>query len=272
MLKLLLGYFFSIFGSLKAYRGFVLGSVKREFQAKYQNSLLGVVWVIANPLAMVVVYTVIFSEVMKAKLPGISGEFSYGIYICSGILAWGFFSEVILRSQNIFLDNANLLKKLSFPKICLPTIVLLVATTNFLIIFGIFTVFLIISGNFPGFVILYIVPILILQTLLSLGIGMTLGVLNVFFRDVGQFFGIFMQFWFWLTPIVYPREIVPQKAQFLLDLNPMSSIIEAYHNILVFGKAPQIDSLAYTTIMALLFLGVGLYLFRSKSPEMVDEI
>ncbi len=270
MLKL--NYLLSIFAHLNAYRGFVLGSVKREFQAKYQNSLLGVIWVVANPLAMVIVYTVIFSGVMKAKLPGISGEFSYGIYICSGILAWGFFSEIVLRSQNIFLDNANLIKKISFPKICLPTIILLVATANFIIIFGIFTIFLIISGNFPGFVFLCIVPILILQTLLSLGIGMTLGVLNVFFRDIGQFFGIFMQFWFWLTPIVYPKEIIPYKAQFLLDLNPMSGIIEAYHDILVFGKAPQIETLTYTALTALLFLWVGLYLFRSKSPEMVDEI
>jgi len=264
--------FFSIFRALAAYRGFVLGSVKREFQSKYQNSLLGALWVVANPLAMITIYTVIFSEVLKAKLPGVSGEFSYGIYICAGVLAWGFFAEVVLRAQNIFLDNANLIKKLSFPKICLPAIVLLSASLNFAIIFGIFILFLIFSGSFPGFVFFYLLPVLALQIVFSIGLGVTLGVLNVFFRDVGQFFGIFIQFWFWLTPIVYPREIIPQSARFLLELNPMAPIIGAYQDILVLAKAPELLSLIYPAVIAFLFLASALYLFRSKSHEMADEI
>ena len=105
----------SMLRSIWAYRGFVLGSVKREFQSKYRNSLLGMGWSVINTLAMIVVYTVIFSQVMKAKLPGLDTTFAYSIYLCSGVLTWGLFSEMMTRSQNLFLDNSNLLKKINFP-------------------------------------------------------------------------------------------------------------------------------------------------------------
>ncbi|EKF9799803.1 ABC transporter permease, partial [Vibrio cholerae] len=106
------------------YRGFILGNVKREFKLKYQNSLLGAAWNVINPLAMIVVYTVIFSQIMRAKLPGIDNSFAYSIYLCSGILTWGLFSEIVGRAQNVFLENANLIKKINFPRICLPVTVL----------------------------------------------------------------------------------------------------------------------------------------------------
>jgi ABC-type polysaccharide/polyol phosphate export permease len=96
--------------ALWAFRGFILGSVQREFQSKYRNSLLGVAWTVINPLAMVTVYTVIFSQVMRARLPAVEGNFAYSIYLCAGIIAWGLFTEIVTRAQNVFLDNANLLK------------------------------------------------------------------------------------------------------------------------------------------------------------------
>lgn len=114
------------------YRGFILGNIKREFQSKYRNSLLGVTWSVLNPLSMIVVYTVIFSQVMRAKLPGVDSQYAYSIYICAGILTWGLFSDLVLRSQNMFLDNANLIKKINFPKLCLPVTVIGSALVNFL--------------------------------------------------------------------------------------------------------------------------------------------
>ena len=98
-----------------AFRGFVLTSVKREFQAKYRNSLLGATWTVIQPLSMILVYTVIFSHMMKSKLPGVEGGFAYSIYLCAGVLTWGLFVEIVSRAQTVFLDNANLIKKLSFP-------------------------------------------------------------------------------------------------------------------------------------------------------------
>ena len=131
-----------------SYRGFIAGNVKREFQSKYSNSLLGAAWTVINPLAMIVVYTVIFSQIMRARLAGVDGAFAYSIYLCSGVLTWGLFAEIVSRAQNVFLENANILKKLSFPRLCLPVIVVANALLNFSIIFGLFTLFLLITETF----------------------------------------------------------------------------------------------------------------------------
>ncbi len=258
--------------ALWAYRGFVLGSVKREFQSKYMNSLLGVAWTVIQPLSMIVVYTLIFTQIMQAKLPGVDNSFGYSIYLCAGILTWGFFAEIVGRSQNIFLENANLLKKLSFPRLCLPVTVLATASLNFAIIFGLFTLFLIVSGSFPGWVFLAIFPVLVIHVLFAIGLGITLGVLNVFFRDVGQAFGVILQFWFWLTPIVYPITILPESGQQLMAYNPMMHLMGAYQGILVRGELPHWESLWPVAAAAVFFCVIGLRLFRKRAGEIVDEL
>ncbi|MDF2462274.1 MAG: transporter [Ramlibacter sp.] len=116
--------------ALWAYRGFILGSVKREFQSRYQNSLLGAAWTVLNPLAMIVVYTVIFSQVMRARLPGVDSTFAYSIYLCAGVLTWGLFADICGRAQNVFIENAGLLKKLNFPRMTLPVTVVTNALLN----------------------------------------------------------------------------------------------------------------------------------------------
>jgi len=261
-----------MFRALWTYRDFVLGSVKREFQSKYRNSMLGAAWNLINPLAMIVVYTVIFSQIMQTRLPGVDNSFAYSIYLCSGILAWNLFSEVVSRSQSMFLDNANMIKKLSFPRICLPAIVTSSALLNFLIVFGLFTVFLFMSGNFPGLVFAALLPVLVLLVAFAAGLGLVLGVLNVFFRDVGQFFSIFITFWFWLTPIVYPASILPEQVQEVLAFNPMSAIVASLQGVLVRGTWPQWADLVYPLVLSVLLCLAGLHLFRARSAEIADEI
>jgi len=261
-----------ILQQLWLYRNFIAGSVKREFQSKYTNSVLGVAWTVIQPLAMILVYTLIFSQIMRAKLPGIEGSFAYSIYLCSGILTWGMFQEITGRSQNMFLDNANLIKKIHFPRLCLPVIITATAIINFLIIFGLFTAFLVLSGEFPGLVFVALVPVLILQIVFSLGLGAILGVLNVFFRDVGQAFAVILQFWFWLTPIVYPVTILPEDLRFVLNLNPMAGVIAAYQTIIARGIWPDWSQLLMPFTLAIAFCVLGLWLFRRKSGEMVDEL
>ena len=262
----------TMFTALWNYRGFILGSVKREFQTKYRNSMLGIAWVILNPLAMILVYTVVFSQVMRAKLPGVDSAFAYSIYLCAGILCWGFFAEIVGRSQNMFLDNANMLKKLSFPRICLPTIVVVGAGLNFSIIFGLFTLFLLITGNFPGLVFCALIPLLFVMVLFGIGLGITLGVLNVFFRDIGQLFGIFLQFWFWLTPVVYPISAIPSSFQSIIYWNPMTPIIQGFQMVLVQKQVPDWSPVFMTFCFALLFCFIGINLFRKHSGEIVDEL
>ena len=241
----------SLLRSLHAYRGFILGTVKREFQSKYRTSTLGAAWSVINPLAMIVVYTVIFSQIMRSRLPGVESAFGYSVFLCAGVLTWGLFAEITARTQNVFLENAGL---------------------NFSIVFGIFTIFLILSGNFPGWVFFGVLPILVIQILFSVGLGMVLGVLNVFFRDVGQFFNIALQFWFWLTPIVYPADILPQHVRSLLVFNPMAPLIQAYQGILVLGQWPHWESLLPVMLTSLAFCSLGLHLFRKHVGEIVDEL
>jgi lipopolysaccharide transport system permease protein len=221
---------------------------------------------------MILIYTVIFSTVMRARLPGVDGTFAYSIYLCAGLLTWGMFAEISSRSQNIFLDNANLMKKISFPRLCLPVIVVINALLNFGIVFGLFSLFLLVTGNFPGWTFLGVFPVLIILVLFAIGLGITAGVLNVFFRDVGQFFTIFLQFWFWLTPIVYSADMLPERLRPLFLLNPMSSLMVAFQTILVMGQWPNWETLYPITILAILLCAIGYGLFRNHSGEMVDEL
>lgn len=254
------------------FRGFIFGSVNREFASRYRNSMLGAAWLVLQPLAQILVFTLIFSQVMRARLPGVDSSFGYSIFLCSGILTWGVFAEIVGRSQNVFLDNANLLKKLSFPRICLPIIVVLNACLGFAIIFGLFTGFLVLSGNFPGWVYLAILPVLAVQILFAIGLGMILGVLNVFFRDVGQLFGIVLQFWFWLTPIIYPLSTLPAWGQRIVMWNPMTRLVMAYQGILVHGELPDWVSLLPVAIGSVILCLFGLRLFQKRAAEMVDEL
>lgn len=209
---------------------------------------------------------------MHARLPGVENNLAYGIYLCSGLLTWGFFQEMIARGQSVFLDNSGMLKKLSFPRIALPIIAVLSSLMNFLIIFSLFIGFLIITGNSPNITIVAVVPLLLLQILFAMSLGIILGVLNVFFRDISQFMGVFLQFWFWFTPIIYPLNIAPKQAQEWIALNPMTPIAQAYQGIFVYGKWPDWFSLWPTFAIALILFIVALRLFRKRSGEIVDEL
>lgn len=254
------------------YRGFIIGSVRREFQARYRNSLLGSAWAILNPLAMILVYTLIFSQVMRAKLPGIDSSFGYSIYLCAGILPWGLFAEIVGRGQNVFIEHANMIKKLNFPRISLPIIVILNASLNFAIIFGLFTLFLVASGNFPGWSYFAIFPVLVVQVLFSIGLAIIFAVLNVFFRDVGQFAGVLLQFWFWLTPIVYPSSIIPERFQGVIYFNPMMVFMSAYQDVLLTGTMPSWRTHLPLFIVSCLLCVFAMRLFKKRSGEMVDEL
>lgn len=259
-------------GAVWAYRAFILGSVKREFQSKYSNSLLGAAWMVINPLAMIIVYTVIFSQVMRTKLPGVDSSFAYSIYLCAGLLTWGLFAEIVSRAQNTFIEHANMLKKLSFPRLCLPVIVVANALLNFSIVFGLFSIFLLFSGNFPGLVYLAMLPVGLILVAFAIGLGVSLGVLNVFFRDVGQLFGIVIQFWFWLTPIVYPITILPESVRALMAYNPMANLIGAFQDVLVLGHWPSWQGLMPVMVLAVAMCVLGMHLFRKHAGEMVDEL
>lgn len=255
-----------------AYRGFIGASIRREFEARYRNSVLGAAWTVLQPLSLVAIYTIVFSQLMRARVPGSDPRFGYAIYLCAGVLTWGFFAQIASRGQTIFIDNANLIKKLSFPKICLPVIAVAGAAVDFAIIFAIFTLFLVATGNFPGWPYAAMLPLLLLQAAFAIGLGVALGVLNVFFRDVGHFFGIALQFWFWLTPIVYTLDVLPPRIAALVQLNPMTPLVVSYHRVLVEGLWPLWSTLVPTLAWTIAMCIAGVWLFAGRSAEMVDEL
>jgi lipopolysaccharide transport system permease protein len=256
-----------------SYRWFIWSAVKRGFQTRYSTSIAGWAWLIIQPLAMILVYTVVFSQIMRSRLSGLeTNSFSYSIYLCSGILAWTFFADVINRGQVLFVDNANLIKKLNFPKICLPVILSLSTLLDFLLIFVIFLIFLLLSGNFPGWPFLSFFPILFIQYIFSIGLGISLGVLNVFFPDIRQLMIIVLQLWFWVTPIVYPITTLPEWVRRLLVFNPMAAFIEAYQTIFVHAAWPNFYTLWPNVLYAIACCFLGFSLFRRHSGDLVDEL
>jgi lipopolysaccharide transport system permease protein len=262
----------ALFMAVWRYRGLISGMVWREFQSRYLNSLLGSVWSILNPIAMVFIYSVIFSKIMGARVSGVDDTLAFGLFLCSGLFTWGYFSELLSRCPNLFIDQSNLLKKVNFPRIILPIVILLSATINFIIIFGIFIIFLIVTGRFPGIAILAFIPLLVIQLAFALGLGMILGTLNVFFRDIGHFINIVLQFWFWLTPIVYPPSILPESIRDLLSLNPMTDLIGAYQQIILYGDWPRWEQFRFHIPVALVVMVLGYLIFKGLSDDIVDEL
>jgi len=254
------------------YKPFIISSIKTEFLTRYARSKLGLFWMVLNPLAQVVIYAFVLSVVLSTKLPGIQSAYGYAAYLMAGMLAWSLFLEIVMRCLNIFLDNSNLLKKLVFPKICLPLIVSGSALVNNIALLLATLVVFSLLDHLPGLMLLWLPVLIVLNVALAIGLGLILGVLNVFIRDVGQIVPVIFQFLFWFTPIVYMASIIPEKFKGWLVLNPMFHIVTAYQNILIFEKAPPWRELIWVSVFTASLLAGALYIFRKASPEMVDVL
>jgi lipopolysaccharide transport system permease protein len=262
-----------MFRSLWQYRHFVLSSIRNELVSRFARSKLGGLWMIINPLSQVAIYALILSNVLAAKLPGIDNQYAYAIYLMAGLLAWTLFSEIISRCLNLFIEQGNLIKKMSFPRITLPTIVVGSCLLNNILLFvamlGIFSLL----GHQFSVAMFWLIPLTAIVVALALGIGLILGIMNVFVRDIGQAIPIILQLWFWFTPIVYPAHIIPESYRYFLNSNPMYSVTNAYHQVLVYNNAPALDAgLASIAILALALMLVSLFLFRRAGPEMADVL
>lgn len=255
-----------------AYRYFILSSIRNDLTLRFARSKLGGVWVIIHPLVMVAIYAFILSAVIRAKLPGIENEHAYAIYLTAGIMAWTLFLEIIMRCLTLFIENGDLMKKMVFPKVTLPLIILGSCIVNnffmFLAILGIFAAL----GHFPGWEIFWLPLLTLVTALFALGIGLLAGAMNVFMRDIGQVVPIVLQVAFWLTPIVYPVNIIPQEYVDWLELNPMFYVISAYHDVLAYQTPPDLLGLAAIGGVSILLLAVALFVVRRASAEMVDVL
>lgn len=254
------------------YRFFIFSSIKTELYAKFVRSRLGGLWLILNPLAQVLIFAFVLSAVLSAKLPGIDNRYAYAIYLMSGTLGWTLFSEIVNRCLTLFIDNGNILKKLVFPKIALPLIVSGSALVNNLLLFVAILAIFGLLGHLPGAALVYLPALMAINIALALGLGLTLGVLNVFMRDIGQVVPVLMQFLYWFTPIVYMANIIPQQYQEWLRLNPLLPIVTGYQDTLLYNRAPDWSALGMVCVFAVALLAVSLLLLRKAAPEMVDQL
>jgi len=253
-------------------RDFIAGSVKREFTSRWVRTQLGPFWLIAQPLATIVIFTVIFVNIMRPGMPSHDSKFAYSIYLCAGVLFYTLFSEMLGRSVGIFVENANLLKKIYFPKLCLPIIVMVSSLLNFGVTMLLFAGFLVLAGAFPGWVVAYMVPVLVVLVVFTMGLGMLLACINVFYRDVQQVVQVLVQFWFWLTPIVYLPDMLPDRVAGLLNWNPLFPLVRAYQGIFLDQAVPDWSSLIFPGLLGLVFTGLGIVLFYRLQGEIVDAL
>ncbi|PNS09204.1 ABC transporter permease [Solilutibacter silvestris] len=259
-------------GAAWKYRGFIQSSVLNEFRVRFSRSRFGALWMILQPLAQVGVMALVLSRVLGAKLPGVGGRYSYAIYLMAGILCWNLFSEVVMRCLTVFIDNAALLRKIQFPRITLPLIVGGSAILNNLALFLAVFILLVAFGAPLAWSMCWLPILMMITVALALGVGLLFGVLNVFMRDIGQVVPVVLQFLMWLTPIMYPVNIVPPGLVRFQEMSPLVLLVEAYHDVLLYGRAPEIGPLLYVAIIATLVLGIALVMFRRASSELVDVL
>ncbi|MEX3894775.1 ABC transporter permease [Paraburkholderia sp. BR10954] len=255
-----------------AYRDFVMSSILNEQRIRFAGSKLGGVWMLLHPLLEVSMYALILSSLMASRLKGLSGPFSYAIYLTAGSMAWSLFSEIINRCLSVFTANAHLLKKISFPAMCLPLIISGSALVSNLLLLAAVTAIFGLVGHLPSLQMLF-VPLLIVATLtLALGIGLILGTLNVFMRDIGQIMPVVLQFAFWFTPIVYPIDVIPQPYRWIYQFNPMFQIVSAYQDVLVFHRMPALSGVLVVLLVGIVLITLAVLLYSRAKPEIVDML
>ena len=264
-----------MFGQLSAiwrFRSFILTAVKGEFRARVTRSRIGAVWFVIHPLAMALIYVLILSEVLGAKLGGIEQKGAYAVFLVSGIAAWSIFSEVLMRCLTVFIEYGSTLKKINFPRICLPAIVVSGALINQFLLLSCILVIVGFYGFVPSVYWLALIPLMFFTAFLALGMGVVLGVMNVFTRDVGQVMMVLTNMWFWLTPIVYSLEMIPEQMAVALAVNPLTPVVGAYQDVILHGRLPDVVALVYPALLACGFFALSMYVFRRASPELVDAL
>jgi lipopolysaccharide transport system permease protein len=254
------------------YRRFIASSIRAEYRARFARSRLGAMWMIAQPLAQVAIFSIVLSDLLSARLPGVSNPNAYVMYLMAGTLCWSLFSDVVTRCTTIFIENGNLIKKIAFPRISLPLIAIGIALVNNAVLFCAIAIAALLLG-FGATLELFWLPSLMLATLaLGVSVGVILGVLNVFMRDTGQAVPVLLQILFWFTPIVYIASILPERYRGLVDYNPLARLVESYQGLLLFARPPDWGNLLPVVVFIVALLGLALTLFRKASSDMPDML
>lgn len=256
--------------ALWQYRGFIWSSIVNDVRSRFSRSAVGGFWVLLQPLAQSAIFALVLSVVLRARLPGIDDTHAYAAYLLSGMLCWTLFMESVSKGVALFVENAALIKKINFPLLSLPVISAGIALVNNLFLMFATLLILAVLGFPPGIEVLLLLPLTVLTLALGFGVGLVLGVINVFVRDIGIATPVALQFLFWFCPIVYSPASMPPMFREVVMLNPVSGLVQAYQRVLVFDGLPAIGGLWPAVVLAVLGGVLLRLLLRRTFAQMVD--
>ena len=251
---------------LYTYREMLFNLVKKDLRTRYKGSVLGFFWTFLNPLLQLIVYTFVFSVVMRAGIE------KYYIYLFVALVPWIFFSTSLTSSSASIIGNKDLIKKIYFPRIIIPMAVVNGAFMNMLFTMIVVFVALIFSGIGISWYIILLPIIMVLEYLLVLGLAFVISALNVYFRDLEHILGILTMAWMYATPILYDIDMVPQNLQPLFKLNPMTPIVLAFRNILYYKTMPDLSHMGLILIWSIGFIVLGYFIFNKLQKGFAEEL
>jgi lipopolysaccharide transport system permease protein len=250
----------------------LISLTRRDFTERYSGSILGVLWSFLWPLVTILIYTLIFSKIMGARLPGSSSAYSYAVYLVAGLLPWTAFANTVSRASTVFVERKHIITKINVSLPSFPLYILLSESVTFLISLAIYVIFLLCTGiGLSKFIVL--LPFLYLsQQIFAYALGFFIAMFHVFLRDLKEVTAILLQVWFWFTPIVYVQDILPEMARKIMAFNPAYLFIRAYQDIFVFQKLPDLDSLLILVVLGHVFLLAGYLAFKKLEKDVRDFI
>ena len=250
----------------------ILTLAKRELSARYKGSLLGIGWAILTPIVTIAIFTFIFAGIFGARFGTRGTTWDYAVYLYCGLLPWTMFQETVQQSSTSIVSHANLVKRVVFPLETLPVAQSLAALGTQL--FG--TVALVVASLILQqqlqVTILWFPVLLLPQLLAAIGAAWLVASLGVFLRDIAQGLALILMAWMFLTPIIYPESIVPERYRRFTDANPFTALIRSYRRIFLEGLPPDWASLAYFTLFAVLLFVFGYWWFARSRKNFADVI
>lgn len=255
-----------IFKNLYQYRELLKTNVKKEIRGRYKNSILGILWSFLNPLLQLAVYSVIFGALLAG------GDKTYHIYICVALIPWTYFTTAITQSAFTIIGNGDIIKKVYFPREILPISVVTSGAVNFLISTIIILAFVLGAGlGITKYILLY--PfVLLIQYILLLGISFIVSSVTVYFRDLEHIIGVVLMAAFYATPIVYKLSDLPANLQVIMQLNPMTHLINAYRDIFYYHQMPDMKMLLILLGISIILTIVGYFIFKKLQKGFAEEL
>lgn len=260
------------FKEIISYKNFIFIFYLNSIKSKFSNNNLGYLWIIINPLVQVMIYALILSSVMKIKFSQIENEYAYIIYLLSGILCWTLFYSLTTNIMNVFFQNKNLVKKINFPKHTLYFTSILGSLVDFILLLTLVLLSFIYLNHPINLKIIYLIPVTFVLIIFSASFGIMLSVLAIFIKDLYHAIPIILNLLFWLTPIVYPLDIIPANYQGYFFMNPIFHFASIYQELILYGKTPSIKLFSTILIISLMFLSISIALYKKFEEVIADYI